>query len=100
MHLCFSMNTKHVPPPPPPTPPPPPAPPPPPPPPPPRARGTSLHPSNWLLVVSVFQASLVGNLRFILTASAPICPTVLSFLRATLGCLVSVTPCVRECLRA
>uniref|UniRef100_A0A3P8W3B3 Uncharacterized protein n=1 Tax=Cynoglossus semilaevis TaxID=244447 RepID=A0A3P8W3B3_CYNSE len=31
---------------------------------------------------------LGGYLRFVLTASAPISPTVLSFLRATMGCLI------------
>ncbi|MEQ2157405.1 hypothetical protein GOODEAATRI_001532 [Goodea atripinnis] len=33
-------------------------------------------------------ASLGGNLRFALTASAPISSTVLSFLRATMGCMI------------
>uniref|UniRef100_A0A8C2FLB7 Arachidonate--CoA ligase n=1 Tax=Cyprinus carpio TaxID=7962 RepID=A0A8C2FLB7_CYPCA len=46
-------------------------------------------------------ASLGGNLRFILTASAPISPTVLSFLRATLGCLIfegyGQTECTAGC---
>lgn len=49
----------------------------------------------------VFQASLGGNLRFALTASAPISPTVLSFLRATLGCLIfegyGQTECTAGC---
>lgn len=48
-----------------------------------------------------FQASLGGNLRFALTASAPISPTVLSFLRATLGCLIfegyGQTECTAGC---
>ncbi|CAB1319764.1 unnamed protein product, partial [Coregonus sp. 'balchen'] len=46
-------------------------------------------------------ANLGGNLRFILTASAPISPTVLSFLRATLGCLIfegyGQTECTAGC---
>uniref|UniRef100_A0A8C2FSQ5 Arachidonate--CoA ligase n=1 Tax=Cyprinus carpio TaxID=7962 RepID=A0A8C2FSQ5_CYPCA len=45
--------------------------------------------------------TLGGNLRFILTASAPISPTVLSFLRATLGCLIfegyGQTECTAGC---
>lgn len=49
----------------------------------------------------VFQASLGGNLRFALTASAPISPTVLSFLRATMGCLIfegyGQTECTAGC---
>lgn len=49
----------------------------------------------------MFQASLGGNLRFALTASAPISPTVLSFLRATLGCLIfegyGQTECTAGC---
>ena len=49
----------------------------------------------------VFQANLGGNLRFALTASAPISPTVLSFLRATLGCLIfegyGQTECTAGC---
>lgn len=48
-----------------------------------------------------FQASLGGNLRFVLTASAPISSTVLSFLRATLGCLIfegyGQTECTSGC---
>ncbi|XP_028652418.1 long-chain-fatty-acid--CoA ligase 1 [Erpetoichthys calabaricus] len=47
------------------------------------------------------QASLGSNLRFILTASAPISPTVLSFLRAVLGCLIfegyGQTECTAGC---
>uniref|UniRef100_A0A672J248 Arachidonate--CoA ligase n=1 Tax=Salarias fasciatus TaxID=181472 RepID=A0A672J248_SALFA len=46
-------------------------------------------------------AKLGGNLRFVLTASAPISPTVLSFLRATLGCLIfegyGQTECTAGC---
>ncbi|XP_076846408.1 long-chain-fatty-acid--CoA ligase 1 [Brachyhypopomus gauderio] len=53
------------------------------------------------LVFSRIQASLGGSLRFILTASAPISPTVLSFLRATLGCLIfegyGQTECTAGC---
>ncbi|KAI4872017.1 hypothetical protein NFI96_018459 [Prochilodus magdalenae] len=53
------------------------------------------------LVFNKIQASLGGNLRFILTASAPISPTVLSFLRATLGCLIfegyGQTECTAGC---
>uniref|UniRef100_A0A1A8S358 Long-chain-fatty-acid--CoA ligase n=1 Tax=Nothobranchius rachovii TaxID=451742 RepID=A0A1A8S358_9TELE len=40
------------------------------------------------LVFNKIQASLGGNVRFALTASAPISPTVMSFLRATLGCMI------------
>ncbi|CAL1616095.1 unnamed protein product [Knipowitschia caucasica] len=53
------------------------------------------------LVFKKIQASLGGNLRFALTASAPISPTVLSFLRATLGCLIfegyGQTECTAGC---
>ncbi|XP_061906668.1 long-chain-fatty-acid--CoA ligase 1 isoform X1 [Entelurus aequoreus] len=53
------------------------------------------------LVFNRIQASLGGNLRFALTASAPISPTVLSFLRATLGCLIfegyGQTECTAGC---
>lgn len=49
----------------------------------------------------MLQASFGGNLRFALTASAPISPTVLSFLRATLGCLIfegyGQTECTAGC---
>lgn len=52
-------------------------------------------------VIPLFQTSLGGNLRFALTASAPISPTVLSFLRATLGCLIfegyGQTECTAGC---
>ncbi|XP_038858141.1 long-chain-fatty-acid--CoA ligase 1-like isoform X3 [Salvelinus namaycush] len=55
---------------------------------------------DWL-VFNRIQANLGGNLRFILTASAPIAPTVLSFLRATLGCLIfegyGQTECTAGC---
>uniref|UniRef100_A0A8C5HA81 Long-chain-fatty-acid--CoA ligase n=1 Tax=Gouania willdenowi TaxID=441366 RepID=A0A8C5HA81_GOUWI len=53
------------------------------------------------LVFRKIQASMGGNLRFVLTASAPISPTVLSFLRATLGCLIfegyGQTECTAGC---
>uniref|UniRef100_A0A7N5ZXM3 Long-chain-fatty-acid--CoA ligase n=1 Tax=Anabas testudineus TaxID=64144 RepID=A0A7N5ZXM3_ANATE len=53
------------------------------------------------LVFNRIQTSLGGNLRFALTASAPISPTVLSFLRATLGCLIfegyGQTECTAGC---
>uniref|UniRef100_A0AAR2IL43 Arachidonate--CoA ligase n=1 Tax=Pygocentrus nattereri TaxID=42514 RepID=A0AAR2IL43_PYGNA len=53
------------------------------------------------LVFNKIQASLGGNVRFILTASAPISPTVLSFLRAALGCLIfegyGQTECTAGC---
>uniref|UniRef100_A0A8B9KDP9 Arachidonate--CoA ligase n=1 Tax=Astyanax mexicanus TaxID=7994 RepID=A0A8B9KDP9_ASTMX len=53
------------------------------------------------LVLNKIQANLGGNVRFILTASAPISPTVLSFLRATLGCLIfegyGQTECTAGC---
>ncbi|MGH0180784.1 UNVERIFIED_CONTAM: hypothetical protein FKN15_019052 [Acipenser sinensis] len=49
----------------------------------------------------MIQASLGGNLRFILTASAPISPSVLTFLRAVLGCLIfegyGQTECTAGC---
>lgn len=51
---------------------------------------------SWLL-----QASFGGKLRFVLTASAPISPTVLSFLRAVLGCFIfegyGQTECTAGC---
>uniref|UniRef100_A0A672J565 Arachidonate--CoA ligase n=1 Tax=Salarias fasciatus TaxID=181472 RepID=A0A672J565_SALFA len=54
-----------------------------------------------MLVFNKIQAKLGGNLRFVLTASAPISPTVLSFLRATLGCLIfegyGQTECTAGC---
>ncbi|MBN3297891.1 long-chain-fatty-acid--CoA ligase 6 [Amia ocellicauda] len=64
--------------------------------------GVVRNNSFWdKLVFSNIQASLGGNLRFILTASAPISPTVLSFLRATLGCLIfegyGQTECTAGC---
>lgn len=53
------------------------------------------------LFIYFFQESLGGNLRFALTASAPISPAVLSFLRATLGCLIfegyGQTECTAGC---
>lgn len=53
------------------------------------------------MVFFLLQASFGGNLRFALTASAPISPTVLSFLRATLGCLIfegyGQTECTAGC---
>ncbi|XP_008334994.1 long-chain-fatty-acid--CoA ligase 1 [Cynoglossus semilaevis] len=53
------------------------------------------------LVFRKIQAMLGGNLRFVLTASAPISPTVLSFLRATMGCLIfegyGQTECTAGC---
>ncbi|KAM4579142.1 long-chain-fatty-acid--CoA ligase 1 [Fundulus diaphanus] len=52
-------------------------------------RGIVRNNSLWdKLVFSRIQASLGGNLRFALTASAPISSTVLSFLRATMGCMI------------
>ncbi|KAM6954221.1 long-chain-fatty-acid--CoA ligase 1 [Aplochiton taeniatus] len=64
--------------------------------------GVVRNNSLWdRLVFNKIQASLGGNLRFILTASAPISPTVLSFLRATLGCLIfegyGQTECTAGC---
>lgn len=51
--------------------------------------GVVRNDSLWdKLVFKKIQASLGGKLRFALTSSAPISPTVLSFLRATLGCLI------------
>ncbi|XP_026867015.2 long-chain-fatty-acid--CoA ligase 1 [Electrophorus electricus] len=53
------------------------------------------------LIFNKIQATLGGRLRFILTASAPISPAVLSFLRATLGCLIfegyGQTECTAGC---
>ncbi|XP_051925128.1 long-chain-fatty-acid--CoA ligase 1 isoform X1 [Hippocampus zosterae] len=53
------------------------------------------------LVFNSIQSNFGGNLRFALTASAPICPTVLSFLRATMGCLIfegyGQTECTAGC---
>uniref|UniRef100_A0A3B5MDG1 Arachidonate--CoA ligase n=1 Tax=Xiphophorus couchianus TaxID=32473 RepID=A0A3B5MDG1_9TELE len=52
-------------------------------------RGIVRNNSLWdKLVFKKIQASLGGNLRFALTASAPISCTVLSFLRATMGCMI------------
>uniref|UniRef100_A0AAQ4NRT8 Arachidonate--CoA ligase n=1 Tax=Gasterosteus aculeatus aculeatus TaxID=481459 RepID=A0AAQ4NRT8_GASAC len=64
--------------------------------------GVVRNDSLWdKLVFNRIQASLGGNLRFALTASAPISPTVLSFLRATLGCLIfegyGQTECTAGC---
>ncbi|XP_030646141.1 long-chain-fatty-acid--CoA ligase 6 isoform X2 [Chanos chanos] len=64
--------------------------------------GVVRNNSLWdKLVFNKIQASLGGNLRFILTASAPISPAVLSFLRATLGCLIfegyGQTECTAGC---
>ena len=59
------------------------------------------HISDPWVFLTAFQAGLGGNLRFILTASAPISPTVLSFLRAVLGCLIfegyGQTECTAGC---
>uniref|UniRef100_A0A8C4Z487 Arachidonate--CoA ligase n=1 Tax=Gadus morhua TaxID=8049 RepID=A0A8C4Z487_GADMO len=64
--------------------------------------GVVRNNSFWdRLVFNRIQAGLGGNLRFILTASAPISPTVLSFLRAVLGCLIfegyGQTECTAGC---
>ncbi|KAF3695949.1 Long-chain-fatty-acid--CoA ligase 1 [Channa argus] len=64
--------------------------------------GVLRNNSLWdKLVLNRIQASLGGNLRFGLTASAPISPTVLSFLRATLSCLIfegyGQTECTAGC---
>ncbi|KAL0979436.1 hypothetical protein UPYG_G00185030 [Umbra pygmaea] len=64
--------------------------------------GVVRNNSLWdRLVFNRIQANLGGNVRFILTASAPISPTVLSFLRATLGCLIfegyGQTECTAGC---
>lgn len=54
-----------------------------------------------LIKSSILQASFGGKLRFVLTASAPISPTVLSFLRAVLGCFIfegyGQTECTAGC---
>lgn len=67
----------------------------------------SLLSNAWLYLSLIFhpslavQASFGGNLRFVLTASAPISPTVLSFLRAVLGCYIfegyGQTECTAGC---
>ncbi|KAM3868309.1 long-chain-fatty-acid--CoA ligase 1 [Diretmus argenteus] len=64
--------------------------------------GVVRNNSIWdKLVFNRIQSSFGGKLRFILTASAPISPTVLSFLRATLGCLIfegyGQTECTAGC---
>ncbi|XP_058492636.1 long-chain-fatty-acid--CoA ligase 1 [Solea solea] len=64
--------------------------------------GVVRNNSVWdKLVFKKIQAIMGGNLRFVLTASAPISPTVLSFLRATLGCLIfegyGQTECTAGC---
>ncbi|KAG7281283.1 hypothetical protein CRUP_030966 [Coryphaenoides rupestris] len=64
--------------------------------------GVVRNNSLWdRLLFNRIQASFGGNLRFILTASAPISPTVLSFLRAVLGCLIfegyGQTECTAGC---
>uniref|UniRef100_A0A8C7ZK98 Arachidonate--CoA ligase n=1 Tax=Oryzias sinensis TaxID=183150 RepID=A0A8C7ZK98_9TELE len=66
------------------------------------SRGIVRNNSLWdKLIFNKIQASLGGNLRFVLTASAPISSTVLSFLRATLGCLIfegyGQTECTSGC---
>lgn len=43
---------------------------------------------KFTFLLLLLQASLGGNVRFALTASAPISSSVLSFLRATLGCVI------------
>uniref|UniRef100_A0AAQ5YNF7 Long-chain-fatty-acid--CoA ligase n=1 Tax=Amphiprion ocellaris TaxID=80972 RepID=A0AAQ5YNF7_AMPOC len=64
--------------------------------------GVVRNNSLWdKLVFNRIQSNLGGNLRFALTASAPISTTVLSFLRATLGCLIfegyGQTECTAGC---
>ncbi|KAF3850744.1 hypothetical protein F7725_012516 [Dissostichus mawsoni] len=64
--------------------------------------GVVRNNSLWdRLVFNRIQANLGGNLRFALTASAPISPAVLSFLRATMGCLIfegyGQTECTAGC---
>uniref|UniRef100_A0A3Q4IE10 Arachidonate--CoA ligase n=1 Tax=Neolamprologus brichardi TaxID=32507 RepID=A0A3Q4IE10_NEOBR len=64
--------------------------------------GVVRNNSLWdKLVFNKIQESLGGNLRFALTASAPISTAVLSFLRATLGCLIfegyGQTECTAGC---
>eukprot|EP00066_Takifugu_rubripes_P009375 XP_003976262.1 PREDICTED: long-chain-fatty-acid--CoA ligase 1-like [Takifugu rubripes] len=53
------------------------------------------------LLFNRIQASFGGKLRFVLTASAPISPAVLSFLRAVLGCFIfegyGQTECTAGC---
>ncbi|XP_077570877.1 long-chain-fatty-acid--CoA ligase 1 [Stigmatopora nigra] len=64
--------------------------------------GVVRNNSLWdKLVFNRIQANLGGNLRFALTASAPICPKVLSFLRAAMGCFIfegyGQTECTAGC---
>ncbi|XP_024130954.1 long-chain-fatty-acid--CoA ligase 1 [Oryzias melastigma] len=66
------------------------------------SRGIIRNNSLWdKLMFNKIQASMGGNLRFVLTASAPISSTVLSFLRATLGCMIfegyGQTECTSGC---
>lgn len=55
----------------------------------------------YLIKSSRLQASFGGKLRFVLTASAPISPAVLSFLRAVMGCFIfegyGQTECTAGC---
>lgn len=55
----------------------------------------------YVMKQSILQATFGGKLRFVLTASAPISPTVLSFLRAVLGCFIfegyGQTECTAGC---
>lgn len=55
----------------------------------------------YFIKSSLLQASFGGKLRFVLTASAPISPAVLSFLRAVMGCFIfegyGQTECTAGC---
>ncbi|KAM4576446.1 long-chain-fatty-acid--CoA ligase 1 isoform 1-T1 [Odontesthes bonariensis] len=66
------------------------------------SRGIVRNNSLWdKLVFNKIQASLGGNLRFAVTGSAPMSPTVMSFLRAALGCIIfegyGQTECTAGC---
>uniref|UniRef100_H3CZQ7 Long-chain-fatty-acid--CoA ligase n=1 Tax=Tetraodon nigroviridis TaxID=99883 RepID=H3CZQ7_TETNG len=65
------------------------------------ASGVVRNDSFWdKLLFNKIQASFGGKLRFVLTASAPISPAVMSFLRAVLGCFLEgygQTECTAGC---
>lgn len=48
------------------------------------------------LSAAPLQASLGGRVRLMITGAAPVSPTVLTFLRAALGCQVSTAQCLHS----